>query len=247
MAAVCVLGLLLPGLARADLVVNFDDGSHAARATFDVVGSELTIILENLASSGASVPVDLLTGLWFDLSDPSVLTGGSVKLMSGAWIISPDKANSDDDGGGDGVETIGGESFVSGEFGIETGAAVTALNPLANVVIANAGLGDLVGVDDVFAGDDLDTPESPDGMNYGIAPLSGLASDANTGIKKEPLIAGGVVITLDLRGDLSLSDISNVTFNYGTDANPTVIPAPGAAGLAIAGFALIGWCRRRAR
>ena len=232
----CAMGVATQ--ARADLVQDFSDGDHAARATFDIVGSQLTIKLENLAAS-SSVPMDLLTGVWFQLPDPSILSGGTVKLLGDAFIINPGTADLDD---GDGVELIGGERYVSGEFGIETGADL-ALFPDLNVVIANAGLGDLVGVDDRFAGQDLDAPESPDGMNYGIAPLGGLAADANKPMGELPLIAGGVLITLDYSGSLSLSDIDNVMFNYGTDANP--VPAPGAAILAVVGLGVVGLFRRR--
>jgi hypothetical protein len=246
----CAIGLA--SQARADLVSNLNDGDHVARATFDVVGNQLTIKLENLASS-SSVPSDLLTGVWFNLPDPAILLGGTVKLLNDAYIINPGAANLDD---GDGVELVGSDRFVSGEFGIETGGEVLALNSDANVVVANSGLGDLVGDDDRFAGQDLDNPESPDGMNYGIAPFGGLASDANTPLFNEPLIAGGVLITLDFTGSLSLDDITGIAFNYGTnpnffsdgsgtDPNINPIPAPGAALLAAIGFGTVGFIKRR--
>ncbi len=243
----CVAMALLAGVTRADvLTIDYNDGTRAAQATFEIFdlgggNSELRIKLENLTTVGVEIPMQVLTGLWFNIADPANLSTGAVWLTDGSSILNADKADNDPDG--DGVELIGGTSYVSGEFGMETGAAVSALFPQFNVAIANVGMDDLVGTDDLFAGQNLDDPNSPDGFNYGILGASGLASDANNPLLEDPLIIDGVWISLNYAGALTLSDITNVVFNYGTDASP--IPVPGAAVLAMVGMGLVGWVRRR--
>ena len=236
-----VAAVFMASTSRADLMASATQGDLSASATFSIVSGQLCIELLNTSAVGVKNQGQTLTGIFFTLTDPSALSGGVVDLSTGSSIVNPGAADSDD---GDGVDASGG---VSGEFGMETGAAVGAAWAGSNVVISNAGLGDLVGVDDVFAGENLDTgfnldePDSPDGINYGIISASGLTVDANNKMKSEPLINNGVVIKLDFTG--SLADISNVGFNYGTDVN--VIPAPGAALLAMCGMSLIGMVRRR--
>lgn len=243
----CLAMALLAGVTRADVMtVDFNDGTRAAQATFEIFdlgggNSELRIKLQNLTTVGVEIPMQVLTGLWFNIADPTNLSGGSVWLTAGSSILNADKADNDPDG--DGVELIGGTSYVSGEFGMETGADVSALFPQYNVAIASVGLDDLLGTDDRFAGQNLDDPLAPDGFNYGILGASGLASDANNPLFEEPMIVDGVWISVNYAGALALSDITNIAFQYGTEAKP--IPVPGAVVLAMVGLGLVGWVRRR--
>jgi hypothetical protein len=70
-----------------------------------------------------------------------------------------------------------------------------------------------------FNGPDLDSPGSPDGINFGIvAPQTqSVFNPANGNMKDNPLIEREVVFTLAISGGTLLeSQISKVSFQYGT-------------------------------
>jgi hypothetical protein len=214
--------------ARADMVTySFDNGSLSARTTFREIAGGLEIVLENRATAGARVPTDLLTGVFFSLSgvdfDPLC-----VKVLNTGSIVQPQYADRDPSNPRDGLDSL---FEVGGEFGFEdTGVGI------ADFVIANSGLGNLVGVDDLlFRGENLAGPSSPDGMQYGITPVSGIAANANLNLKRTTFIGYGVVITLLTDDPFDVADLTDVAFNYGTSKKPyegemeqQVIPAPGA-------------------
>lgn len=231
---------------RASQVFTIDDGVHVASATMSVSGNQLQIVLENMATQPGQNQSLSLTGLWFDAGSTVSFTSGYVGLSPGSYIVNPTLANLDPDG--DGLDSLGG---VSGEWGIETSTTVSSFFPSYNTVVGVAGLGDLLGVDDLLRDsngilyEDLDAPFSPDGINYAIVSFAGLASTANNQMQSEPLVAGGVVITLDFTGTLDLALLTDVAFNYGTDVDGHVVPEPGTALLVLMGFVTIGWMRRQ--
>ena len=184
----------------------------ASQAMFDVTGSSLTITLANVSPVAAKVPSDLLTGVYFDILGSPTLTPVSVVLAPGSTVLGGP------DGGGD----------VSGEFAYR-GDLSGNFND-AQYGVSNSGMDYVFGGTDLFSPNDLDTPLSPDGMNYGIAPSSGIDPNANLyendGVTlKEPFVQYAVVISFDL-GDyqLDVNDIYNVSFQYGTSLEQPNIP-----------------------
>jgi len=81
--------------------------------------------------------------------------------------------------------------------------------------ISSSGLG-LFGPEDRFPGDDLQAPDSVDGVQYGILSAGDLTGTGNGGITG----SGGLVknsVTFVLSGFIGdLSSITNVSFQYGT-------------------------------
>lgn len=248
-ARVMFLGIALgfcASQAQADRVFNLDDGVHVARATLSVSGNQLQIILENMATQGTKNQGETLSGLWFDAGSSVSFSSGSVALSSGSYMINPTMASNDLDG--DGLDSLGG---VSGEWALEQSVAVSSFFPSYDTVISSSGLGDLLGVDSLLRDSngnlytDLDAPSSPNGINYGIVSSAGLASNANNTMNSEPLVAHGVVITLDFTGTLDVMLLDDIAFNYGTDVTGYVVPAPGAAFLGLLGLSTVGWVKRR--
>ena len=73
------------------------------------------------------------------------------------------------------------------------------------------------------AGTDLDTPISLNGINFGIISTAA-GFDPNGGLSNDPLIRDRAVFILKGVSGLTLADISNVSFQYGTSLSETNIP-----------------------
>lgn len=207
-------------------------GTRSAQATFDVVGSNLQVTLSNISMDDVLVPVDVLTGMFFDISGSAMsLTGVSAVVASGSTVAF---------GTTDPGNVVGGEwAYLGGLSGAPHAASYG---------ISSSGLG-LFGPGDLFPGTNLQGPSSPDGLQYGITSMGDNLATGNTPVTgTNALIKHSVVFTLGGVGsNFNLGRIGNVSFQYGTDlSEPNItVPAPGAAGLL--GLGAAGMLRRRRR
>jgi len=218
--------------AMGNQVFTATAGTRSAQATFAVVGSDLRVTLSNISMDDVLVPVDVLTGMFFDISGPVVSLGrSSAVLASGSFVAF---------GGTDPGDVVGGEwAYLNNLNGAPNGAKYG---------ISSSGLG-LFGPGDRFPGTNLQGPDSPDGLQYGITSLGDNLATGNTPVTgTNALIKHSVIFTLSGAGaNFDLSRIGNVSFQYGTDlSEPNIsVPTPGAAGVMVLGAA--GALRRRRR
>lgn len=243
----------------------YNDYEYSAQAVFNLTGSVLTVTLTNTSSEAVDAPNEVLTGLLFNTT-AGALDPVSARVLN--WTSSDSHIlnwNSSDGnaypGSTDG--TINGD--VSSEW------AFTAQNG-----ISSSGLG-LFGPTDLFgtlatitttsnvwvpahgnkpghwesvtttSGNTLWSPESPDGLQYGILPLAGQSVNANTGVTSMPLIVGGVVFTFDVVDTaFTLNDIHDVSFQYGTSpCEPNVPPVPEPVSAALIGLGAVALALRK--
>jgi MYXO-CTERM domain-containing protein len=218
--------------AMGNQVFTATQGSLSAQATFAVVGSNLQVTLSNISMNDVLVPVDVLTGMFFDISGPVMSLGRtSAVLAPGSFVAF---------GGTDPGDVVGGEwAYLNNLSGAPNGAKYG---------ISSSGLG-LFGPGDRFPGTNLQGPDSPDGLQYGITSMGDNLATGNTPVTgTNALIKHSVIFTLSGAGaNFDLSRIGNVSFQYGTDlSEPNItVPTPGAAGVLALGAA--GALRRRRR
>src|SRR6185436_15990292 len=108
----------------------------------------------------------------------------------------------------------------------------------------------LFGPGDLFPGADLEDPASPDGVQYGLLSAGDNTGTGNGGITGSGgLIKNSVKFTLDsVPTGFLVSQISNVSFQYGTgldEPNIPAIPEPETYAMLLAGLGLRGFVARR--
>lgn len=237
-AAAAVAVLTLPAFALP-VVFSGSLGGRSASASFDTVGSSsLQVVLTNTSANDVLVPVDVLTGVFFNI-------GGNPALTPLSAIT--------------GGTTFLGTTTVSG-FGSAVGGEWAYLNGLsqysANSGISSSGLG-LFGPGNLFPpGIDLSSPLSPAGLQYGISSAGDNTATGNAAVLGNELTRNSVSFLLSgLPAGFLLSSISSVTFQYGTAlTEPSVVgssssggpsssgtvPEPNSSALAVLGLALLG-------
>lgn len=231
--------------AQAGFIVFVgDSGSHSASVKFEDSGSDLLITLTNTSLADVLVPSDLLTAVFFDLvGDPALVRISAVLAPGSTVAYGP---------GSSGNSTNTGDD-VGSEFGYKNGLSGAPSG--ASQGISSAGFG-LFGPGDIFPGDNLDGPASPNGLNYGILSAGDDVSTGNNGLKKAPHVKNSVVFTLSglSAGFSPLTDVSNVHFQYGTDLSEgdsltgvrdAVVPEPSQIVIWGLGLAMAGVYRHR--
>jgi hypothetical protein len=213
----------------APITFSASSGTLAANAVFDIVGGNLQVTLTNTSSYDVLVPADVLTAVFFNMAGNPTLTPLSVVLASGSTVLFPFSGTGTDPGG-----------VVGGEFAYKSG--LTGAPGGASYGVSNSGLSPLFGPPDLFPGTDLQSPLSPDGIQYGITSAGDNPATGNTPVTgTNALIKNSVVITLSgLQTNFDLANISNVSFQYGTDLSEPNIKVPEAGALLLFGTGLVG-------
>jgi hypothetical protein len=234
--AVCFVGVLASPASADSIAFSASDAEgRSASATFAHTGTYLSITLSNTSSADALLPVDILTGLFFDISSGAGLTPLSAVLGGVATVHFGSS-----DGG-----SVGGEwayaSNLSGPGGASYG-------------IGSAGLGLFTPGDRFDTGSNLQGAESVNGLEFGITTAGDDVTTGNTPVTgAHALIQGSVVFFFTVGSGFDLDDISNVSFQYGTslsEPNITEMPEPGTLlllGTGLAGLAASVRRRRRHR
>jgi hypothetical protein len=224
------------GTAAADVMARGGMSSLDATVVFQRDGSNLVVTLVNSSAADVLVPADVLTGVFFSISGPTLpLVAHSATLAEGSIV----RWGASEVGGG-----VGGEwAFRAGLTGAPGGASYG---------ISAAGLG-LFGPHDAFPGANLHGQNGPQGLDYGLLSAGDNPQTGNTPVTGHfPLIQSGVVFTLSgLPLEFDMASIGNVWVQYGTSLSepsyvvPIIsVPAPG-AGAALAVGALFAARRRR--
>ncbi|HKB02700.1 MAG TPA: XDD4 family exosortase-dependent surface protein [Gemmataceae bacterium] len=247
LAALALLSGVFTLDANAGITFTGSSGNLSASATFEVVGNNLQITLTNTSTFETNVPADVLTAIFFDIAGNPTLgngVGASVVLAGGANVIN-------------GSQPAGG--IVGGEFAFQQDSGGLGGGLTQHYGVSSVGL-NLFGPGDLFPGDNLAGPDSPDGLQYGLVSQGAIVPQGNNNpIATDPLIQSSVVITLTGAGsNFNLNSISNIRFQYGTALNEPSFPprdqlleapAPPALVLALTGLACFGGLgfRRRLR
>lgn len=230
--AVVACALSVAAGSASAVVFTGSSGSHAGSVEFTMSGTSLIVRLTNTSSADVLVPVDVMTGVFWDVSGSGVSLGRtSAVLGAGSTVVF---------GGTDPGNVVGGEwGYKSGLSGGPGGR---------DYGISSAGLG-LFGPGDVFPGTNLQGPTTPDGLQYGIVSAGDNSATGNTPVTgTNALIKNQVVFTLSgLPSNFDLGRIHKVWFQYGTKLDEGGyegnVPTPGA--LALLGMGGLLAARRR--
>jgi hypothetical protein len=219
--------------APASIIWSGTQANLASSVEFHASGPDLVVTLTNTSAADVQVPGDVLTGVFFNIS-------GATLLLNPASAVVPATSSVLF-----GVTEPGGG--VGGEWAYRGGLSGAPGN--RSYGISSTGL-NLFGPPDLFPGINLQGPEGPDGLQYGITSAGDNPATGNTPVTgSNALIQNQVVFTLSgLPAGFDLSRINGVFFQHGTGLSEPgyggTVPAP-AGGLLLLGAS--GWHMRRRR
>lgn len=215
------------GLANS----NSAGETNTATATFDLsisgTTTNLVVTLSNTAVYTPNDDPDILTAVFFTLAGNPTLTKISGVLNAGSGAVE----------NGTNLTVAGG---VIGGSWCYLGGLTNAPRG-ANQGISSAGF-NIFGPPDVFPGAALpDDSPVPDGIGGGLTTT--VDAGISDGLSGRPFIQYSAVFTLgDVPASLTLADISDVNFQYGTALSEGNIPEPTSlalTALAIGGLLLL--------
>lgn len=218
-----VLLLFVSAIASgATIKIYGSSGPLAASAFFEASGTNLVLTFSNISLKDVMEPSEVLTALFWN--GPAYLNPVSVVLTAGSSVLF---------GGAD----LGG--IAGGEWAFRCGL----VGAPADCGFSSAGFG-LFGSPDLFPGNNLQGPASPDGVQYG---LTSKGDNPLTG--NSPVTGDNALIQFSVTATFSglpagfdpATGLSNFSFQYGTDlSEPRFGEVSEPATLSLFGFGLAG-------
>lgn len=234
-AAIAALATTTPALAAVTFVGS--SGSLAASSTFDIVGGHLQVTLTNAAAGDINFPNDILHALFFDVANNPALTYTSANICSTCTFTGP---------------VLGSGTNVGAEWAYLQNASGLGGGITQDYGLSSAGYG-IFGPSNVLAGapDRGGNSSPPGGADFGLVTAAYTTAGDNGGVTaNQPYINNSVTFDLGAFNG-SLSDISNVRFQYGTAiSGPSItgsVPEPATWAMMLMGFGGIGVTMRRRR
>lgn len=217
---VAVLGIVIIGAtARGQTVTASGPGTDrgeilSATATFTVSNLELIITVSNTGTFAPVTANDILTGIFFTIDGDPNLTPQSAQVAPGSSVI--DQRLPLGFTGNVGSQWAYRNDLVGAPNGTDEGISSTSLKWFSTK--------------NLFSSEKVKGFGSFDGISFGMTTLDDLGGNNRGNIKNQALIQNAVVFTFSgLPDNFSISDISDVTFQYGTS-----LKAPDLIGDAIA-------------
>ena len=201
-----------------------------ASVVFAVSNLDLIVTLSNTGTFDPSNPADILAAVFFDIQGDPKLTPVSAQLETDSSIIAHPLP-------------LGFDGDVGGEWAYRND--LTGAPDGANEGISSANLKWFGGTKYLFPGKNLQGPKSPGGIQFGVTSMDDLPGNDRGSIKHQGLIQDSVQFVLfGLPDDFSLSQISDVTLQYGTSIKQpqitgeelAIIPEPSTIMLAVTGL-----------
>jgi hypothetical protein len=174
----------------------------AASATFSVSNLDLIVTLSNTGTFDPIVANDILTGIFFTINGDPKLTPESAEVAPGSSVIG--RTLPPGFSGNVGSQWAYRNGLVGAPNGTDEGISTASLR--------------WFGPRYLFSSKKIKGFGSFSGISFGLTTLTDLPVNDHGGLKNQPVIQNSVVLTFaGLPVDFSLSDISRVTFQYGTD------------------------------
>jgi len=196
------VALFIVGNSAHGLTYTATNKTLSASATFTVTKLKLVISLSNTATSDPGNSAEILAGIFFTLAGDPVLTPASA-------LLGPDTAIKGRPGVSGPGMNVGGEWAYRNDLtglphGANEGISSTSLKKFSQHFR--------------FPGPNLQGPTAPSGVQYGItSDFDNIGNDKGS-LKHQQLIENTVIFTLGgLPANFTLTDITNVNFQYGTN------------------------------
>ena len=172
-----------------------------ASATFSISDLDLIVTLSNTGTFDPANADDILTGIFFTINGDPKLTPESAEVAHGSSVIGHRLPLGF--AGDVGSQWAYRNDLVRAPNGTDEGISSTSLK--------------WFGTKNLFSSKKIKGFGSFGGISFGITTLDDLGGNDRGSLKNQAVIQNSVVFTFSgLPNNFSLSDISNVTFQYGT-------------------------------
>jgi hypothetical protein len=180
-----------------------------ASATFTVSNLELVVTLANTAAFDPNDAPDILTGIFFTIDGDLTLTPVSAAVAPGSFVT--------------GQKLLPGfTGNVGSQWAYRNGLTGAPLG--ADEGISSTGL-KWFGKKNLFPGPTIPKGGSLNGAQFGLTTIFDFPANDRAGVKNQSLIENSAVFTFSGLSDaFDLTNISNVTFQYGTNIKEAGLP-----------------------